>query len=189
MKIVKKILSVISTSLTIVLVGIMVVVFVNKLSGNTPNVFGYSFYRIATDSMTPSLEVGDIILSKKVSDYSSLEVDDVITYNCEKGKLAGMSITHRIIEVNEEDGKYSFLTQGTKQGATVDEYPVLEHQIEAKMVCKIPLLGSLVTLLLKPYVFLIIIVVPLCVCLIIEVRKLIVIYKTKEEEVEDEEEK
>lgn len=188
MKIMKKILSGLGTAVTIFLVLIMITVFISRLSGNTPNVFGYSFYRIATDSMTPSLEVGDIILSKRVKDFSSLELEDVITYNCEKGKMAGMSITHRIVEIDEVDGEFTFQTQGTKQGAKVDEYPVEEHQVEAVMVCEIPLLGKLVTLLLKPYIFFIIIIVPLIVCLFFEVKKLVVICKNKEEEVTDEKE-
>ena len=188
MKVIKKIFSVLGTTVTVLLVIIMITVFVSRLSGNTPNVFGYSFYRIATDSMTPSLEVGDIILSKRVKDFSSLELEDVITYNCEKGKMAGKSITHRIVEIDEENGKYSFRTQGTKPGASIDEYPVEERQVESVMICELPLLGKFVSLLLKPYIFFIIIIVPLCVCLFLEVRKLIVICKTKEEEVTDEKE-
>ena len=181
MNIIKKIMSIFGKVITAFLIVIMLIILITRLSGNTPNLFGYSFYRIATDSMTPSLEVGDLIITKKVKDFSSLELEDVITYNCEKGRLAGMSITHRIIEINNENGSYSFITQGTKEGATVDEYPVLEHQIDGVMVCKVAFIGKVVGFVTQPYVFFIIIIVPLVVCLFFETRKLFIICKTKEE--------
>ncbi len=187
MQMLKKVLSIFGKVICIGLVALMAFVLISRLSGKTPNIFGYKFYVIATDSMTPSLEVGDVIISKKVKDFSSLELDDVITYNCEKGKLAGMSITHRIVEIDEENGKYSFRTQGTKEGATVDEYAVEEHQIDGVMVSKVPLLGKLISFISKPYVFFIVLIVPLCVCLFFEIKKVVEICKTKEEEVIDEE--
>ena len=182
----KKILKVVSWGLTIFVVVLMICVFVSRLSGKTPKVFGYSIYRIGSDSMTPSLQVGDIILSKKVKDFSDLELDDVITYNGEKGDFAGKSITHRIVDIIEDEGTYSFKTQGTKEGASIDKYPVEEHQIEGKMVCKIPLLGDIVELLSNKIVFLLVVVTPLLICLFVEVKNLITISKEdKSENVEE----
>ncbi len=187
MKMLKKILSIIGRVICVALVALMVFILVSRLSGKTPNLFGYKFYIIATDSMTPSLEVGDVIISKNVKDFSKLELDDVITYNCEKGKLAGMSITHRIVEINEENGEFSFRTQGTKEGATIDEYAVEEYQIDGVMITKVPLIGKLITFITKPMVFFILIISPLCVCLFFEIKKVFEIYKNKEGEVIDEE--
>ena len=187
MAIVKKILSILGKVICVSLVIMMVFVLISRFSGKNPNLFGYKFYVIATDSMTPSLEVGDVIISKNVKDFSKLEIDDVITYNCEKGKLAGMSITHRIVEISEENGKFSFRTQGTKEGATVDEYAVEEHQIDGVMVSKLPLIGKLIGFITKPVVFFLMIIIPLCVCLFFEIKKVFEICKNKEEEETNEE--
>ena len=183
----KKVLKAFSWILTIFVVVIMISVFVNRISGKTPKVFGYSIYRIGSDSMTPSLQVGDVILSKSVKDFREIDVDDVITYNCEKGKLAGMSITHKIVEKNEKDGKYSFITQGTKEGATRDEYPVEEYQIEGVMICKVPLLGSIIDLLSNKIVFMFVVVTPLLICLVVEVKNLVKASKEEEKVAEEQE--
>ena len=52
------------------------------------------------------------VFSKSVDDASELKVGDVITYNGEVGTVKGKSITHKIIEIRDENGKLIFVTQG-----------------------------------------------------------------------------
>ena len=53
-----------------------------------------------------------IIIVKK-SDPSTYEVGDDLTYKTdEDGYHKGIIITHRLIRIENNDGKYSFVTQG-----------------------------------------------------------------------------
>ena len=66
-------------SIIIVIIEIVLILFLvlTKMSGGVPRLFGHSVYVIATPSMTPELEVGDIIISKAY-DGGELSVGDVV---------------------------------------------------------------------------------------------------------------
>ena len=57
------------------------------------NIFGYSFFEVATGSMSPTIEVGDVVITKITKDVNK---NDVIVY-----KDGESIITHRLIEKNE----------------------------------------------------------------------------------------
>ena len=57
------------------------------------NIFGYSIFRTETASMSPTMEIGDIVIVKIGEE---VEEKDIITYKKEES-----FITHRIIEINE----------------------------------------------------------------------------------------
>ncbi len=177
----KKILSVLQKVLIVVFILIMVNVLIMRVKGQTPNIFGYSLYIIVTPSMEPELKVGDIILSKKINDYSDLELHDVVTYKGLEGSYKGKIITHQIIEIIEEEGHYSFITQGTKEGAPIDP-KIDESQLISKMLFEIPLLGSIITFLSNRIVFFFVIIIPLAVMLVLEFKNFVKILKTEEEE-------
>lgn len=71
--------------------------------------FKYTLSSIASDSMYPELQRGDGIIVKKLTDEEkdNLKVGDVIAF-----KDGGFIITHRIIEITEEDGKKIYQTKG-----------------------------------------------------------------------------
>ena len=141
-KVIVKIWDVIKTILVVAMIGVTASLLVMKIMGDTPSIMGYNLYYIATPSMEPTLEVGDIILSKEVTDYSKLKEHDVITYQGEVGSYAGKLITHEIIEVIEhEDGSITFLTKGTNPSASVDP-EIRADQVRTKMVCEIPFLAA-----------------------------------------------
>ena len=189
----KQVLGIIWKTIKSVLTGIIIVIsfslLVMKIMGDTPSLFGYSMYYIATESMEPSLEPGDIILSKQVKDPTTLEVNDVVTYLGEKANFKGKLITHQIIEKNvAEDGSVTYLTKGTNPKSEVDP-EINASQIKGVMICEIPLLGKVMKVLNKPIGFLLLIVTPLGVCLIGEIKNLFVVCTSKEESEETESEK
>lgn len=145
----RKIINIISTVLLIVLVLIVVMVFITRINGKTPSFFGYTVFRVQTDSMEPTLMVGDVILDKKV-DAEDIQKDDIITYDCVEGTLAGQTITHRVINDPEvRDGEYFYTTMGDKKGALAD--PIVNYsQVKGKYMKKLPALGKLYTFFLSP---------------------------------------
>jgi signal peptidase len=101
--------------------------------------------------------------------------------------VKGKSVTHKIIEIRDENGKLIFVTQGVANPAA--DPPITSEQIVSKMVCKSGLLGDVVSLVNNKYGFLVIIILPLAVFLTSEVITLVKTYKECKEEQVDEDDK
>lgn len=137
----KKFKKIISALLLITTFALVIILVFTRIQGKTPQIFGYQILRISSGSMSPELEVGDIILSKRVKDVTSLEVGDVITYNGEFGSYAGKSITHKVItEPYEVNGTIYLQTKGVANNYIDPE--ISESQVVGKMICVIPFLGA-----------------------------------------------
>lgn len=137
----KKIKSIFFVILTVALVALLVGFFISKISGNAPTLFGYRLLRVSSSSMSPELEVGDIILSKEVKDVSLLKVGDIITYNGETGSYGGKLITHKVVNVPYYKGDKLFLvTKGVANDR--DDPAISAESVVGKTVCVIPLLGT-----------------------------------------------
>ncbi len=65
---------------------------------------GYNFFEIASDSMTPTLKIGDIIAVKN----DEISIGDIITF---KDNIFG-SITHRVVDIVDYDGQTYYLCIG-----------------------------------------------------------------------------
>lgn len=146
---IKKLLSIISI---IILYNIILLCVSYANNANMPGIFGYKAYSITTDSMTPTLRKGDIIISKK-QDEDKIKQGDIITY-----KQNGEIITHRIIGVENKDDKYQYITKGDNN--TLEDLEKVNYeQIEGVKVIKIPLLGNILSFLKDEIIVLIIILI------------------------------
>lgn len=83
-----------------------------------PSVFGYSPVIVLSGSMSPAFEAGDMIIIQKTDPYT-LKVNDVICYMEEES-----AVTHRIMDVQQEDGQILYITQGDANN-TEDATPVM----------------------------------------------------------------
>ncbi|MGI6279218.1 MAG: signal peptidase I [Acutalibacteraceae bacterium] len=97
-KILSKILSAILYSFFILLVFVVLNGIYCTVNKKVPSFFGYSFLRIVTDSMAPTIKSGDYIITKKVP-KSELKVSDIITFYSSDPLLGGAPNTHRIAEI------------------------------------------------------------------------------------------
>ena len=141
MKNFRKVLNVLSTVLLLAATAVVVFVFVLRINGAKPKMFGYYVFNVASDSMTPMLEVGDVILVKECGG-EDIHKGDVITYHGASGELAGKDITHKVIEepVKDSGGTVRIQTQGIKQGSIKD--PVITGgQVIGKYVCTLKILS------------------------------------------------
>ena len=96
--IIKRITDIILIILIVVLALITINNHLNKES--VTNIGDYYVFYVASGSMEPTLNVGDVIINKRTNDY---EIGDIITY-----KKNNNYITHRIVEINENE----IITQG-----------------------------------------------------------------------------
>lgn len=103
---VKKVLSVICTVLTVLIVALAAFVIINMLycrAKNKPvSFFGMSFAIVQTNSMEPEIMTGDLIVFRSCS-YDDIEVGDYIVFTAGDGfgKLKGQSIVHEVKEITE----------------------------------------------------------------------------------------
>lgn len=122
--------------IVLLLVSMLYSVLLAKSKGETPYLFGYQFYVVKSGSMSPTLNVGTVILSKTPMDSSKLNVDDIVTFKTENNAI----VTHRIIEViKTEDGQVKYRTKGDNPINSPDQELLDSQQILAKLIAKIPL--------------------------------------------------
>lgn len=140
----KKILNILTTVLLIGLVVLLVVIIIARSSGSSLSIFGYRMYKVSSDSMVPTLNVGDVILVKKTAP-EDIEKGDIITYMAQEGEMAGNPITHRVVaEPEEHNGTWVFLTQGDSEGAPLDP-KITDSQLLGRYVRTLPIISKIYT--------------------------------------------
>lgn len=105
---VKKILSIICTVLTVLIIVLAAIVVINMLycrAKNKPvSFFGRSFAIVQTPSMEPYIMTGDLIVFHSCS-YDDIEVGDYIVFVADENfdkRLKGQSIVHEVIDITED---------------------------------------------------------------------------------------
>jgi signal peptidase I len=124
------------------------------------------FYVVSSESMVPTLMVGDLVVLRNGADgggfsFSDLQVGDIIVFHTEDG--GGRTIVHRIVEIYQAENNNNVDSdRGTKEGDRlvktkgdnnpvsyeVLDYPISEADYYGKVISIIPKVG-LVTI--PPY--------------------------------------
>ena len=133
---------------------------------------GVSIYTIVSPSMTPVIKVYDIVVNVKVSNPSSIQIGDIITYKSKAPNSEGMTITHRVVAVDKtQDGKYEYMTQGDNNSEP-DSLMVTFDQVIGKEIMIIPKLGRVQFLIANQKGWLLLLLIPIGIYLIKEFAKL-----------------
>ncbi len=109
-----------------------------RLTGAEPNIFGYQMMTVTSGSMEPTFRPGSIIIvdTNEGQDY---QVGDVAMFWTLEDP--DRNVTHRIINIYEQDGQRYYQTQGDNNNAP-DQAPVTIDQIRGKYVnLTVPYLG------------------------------------------------
>jgi signal peptidase len=96
--------------------------------------FGFYPTIIASGSMTPTMEVGDIAIVIS-TDPNKIEIGDIIQY-WQNGEM----ILHRVVDTYQAAGEKVFVTQGDANNAP-DPEPVFPNQVRGKLILTIPKIG------------------------------------------------
>ena len=122
MKRIKRILKYIAYSLLsiIVLFSMYIIVMTKVFKQEYVNIFGYTYFIVATGSMSGTIEVNDIIIVKINDDFKE---KDIITYN-NKGSF----ITHRVEKIKDD----KVITKGDVNN--LEDDPVLKKDIIGRVV-------------------------------------------------------
>jgi signal peptidase I len=113
---------------------------------------GYKPFIVMSGSMETTINIGDLVIVKKVNS-SSIHTGDIIAF-----KNGNIVISHRVKEVINDSGIYKFKTKGDNNNVA-DDFIVNSDAIEGIFVNKIPGLGSILLFLGKPIGLLMVILV------------------------------
>ncbi len=142
-----RIVSLVLAIIIFVLALFIMFTIVNAKANDEPiYLFGYSFLVVVTDSMTPEIKVGDFVLAKKVH-IEDVNLGDNVVFISSGGALKGYKIIHKCIKIDVDGDKVALTTQGVKDGAPVDIYPVYKDGLVGVEVWQSSTLGAIVTFL------------------------------------------
>ncbi|MEH6991680.1 signal peptidase I [Neobacillus drentensis] len=103
-----KVVSRIAGSMFLVIVCLLAfVVLSSRISGGEPTILGYQVKAVLSGSMEPVFQTGSIVAIEIKEKQSSYKKGDVITF-----RMDGKSITHRIIDVEIQNGQAVYKTKG-----------------------------------------------------------------------------
>lgn len=154
---IKKIISIFIYIIIIPIIVINITLIVKSFikPNKIPDFIGYKNFVIVSESMEPTIMVGDAIFVKKVPE-KEIKINDIISFH--DGECIN---THRIVGVSEENGIKMYRTKGDNNRGE-DKEKVSYDQIEGKYLFKINNFGNLIKVLQRKVTLVILI---LLVCL------------------------
>ncbi len=183
LKFVTGILSWVVLVLLVIVAGFLLYYFVSvKIYAQKGEKFRptFSLYTILTESMVPNIVPKDVIVDILVKNPKDIKVGDIITFESTATISKGMIITHRVVDIKEENGNYFFYTQGDAN-LSPDPVPAPFENVQGKVLFKIPQLGLLQGFLATRGGWLIIVVIPALFVIISDILKIFRLQSAKKE--------
>lgn len=180
----KKIFGIITTIIKIIciiaLILLIAVLALQRFSNNEIAVGGFRIFNVATGSMVPKYNVGDVLIIKEV-DTNTLEIGDDITYLGEVGTFKNRVVTHQIVRIEETVGGRIFYTKGIANDT--EDPQITADQIYGKVMYKCVIISLLTKLMNNLTAFYIIIFIPFALLIFLQLKDYIA---DKKEETDDE---
>lgn len=117
----------ITVVVVITIIGLYYMAQVKILNKDYANIFGYTFFEVATGSMANTINIGDIVVVKV---NEAFKENDIIVY-----KEENSFITHRVIKIDGQD----LITRGDANNS--EDKPIKSDQILGKVIYVIPKIG------------------------------------------------
>lgn len=172
----------VKTITQIIIPTVIAIVFFAVLLFGIRFVFGANnpFYVVASGSMIPRLNVGDLVIVKHATDdrddssFSNLQIGDIIVFNTPYKTTEGNHkvIVHRVVEtVTDPEVEKILRTKGDANAGSIPklDYPIREKDYIGKVVYDIPKVGMVTQILSPPVNYVLIGIV--AIALIYTLRK------------------
>lgn len=128
-KIINCFLNILLVMVTIMLIIGFYYIYQIKIEKNDyANLFGYTFFEVATASMSPNIEIGDVVIVEITKDVKE---NDIIVYKDEES-----IITHRLIKKTENE----LIAKGDANNS--EDKPIKEDMLLGRVINIIPRLGT-----------------------------------------------
>lgn len=135
----------------------------------------FGAYVILTNSMVPSINVADAVVTIRVNE-DKIHINDIITFLSKEIHTGGTPVTHRVIgivyENNSKDKIIGYRTKGDHNN-TEDFALISPQEVIGKVLFKIPMVGYLQIFMTKPIGWLFLIVLPCLFIIGSDIRKLL----------------
>ena len=131
---------------------------------DTAQLFGYRCFSVASGSMEPTLQIGDLIITKEKS-KKDIKVGDIISF-----KDVDSTITHRVIKVISQNGEILYQTKGDNNNVS-DEKNIKYEDVEGVYVDHIPELGKMYIYIQKTPVVIFILIIIYIIYKIVETKE------------------
>lgn len=120
----------------------------------------FSLYTIISPSMTPNIEVYDIVIDVRVDEPEDVKIGDVITFVSTSTESVGKTVTHRVVSIiKDEAGNYSYQTKGDRNPIE-DSGSVPYNNVIGKVALKLPQVGRIQLFVASKMGWLFVILVP-----------------------------
>ena len=192
---VTKILSWILLAFLVLIAGLLIY---NVISSKIYEIRGQKYepeialYTIISPSMEPNIKVYDVVVTKKIKDFSEIKEGDIITFISTSTLGEGLTVTHRVKSVINTEDDIKFRTQGDNN-AIPDSSLASSKNVLGKVIFKVPWVGHIQFLLQSKGGWLFALLIPAMIVVIYDVYKVIRLSNVKQkvndsikEEVEDE---
>ena len=118
--------------------GIYYIAQIKIMNKDYADIFGYTFFEVATGSMSGTIEIGDVVIVKITDDVKE---NDIIVYKEENNY-----ITHRLIKKDNDE----YTTKGDANNS--EDTPIKSEQVLGIVTKIIPKVGIWRKVLLTPEV-------------------------------------
>lgn len=116
-------------------------------------------FSVASSSMAPDYEIGDILIVKQ-TDTRDIKVGDSVSYYGKVGSFKDKVITHKVIKIDKDvDGNLIFHTKGISN--LVEDPLVYENQIYGVVVHEAEILSLIYKIINTQYGMFILIIIPI----------------------------
>ena len=149
-----------NTIAQIIIFAVVAIVMAVMLLYGVRYFFGVSnpFYLVASGSMIPRLNVGDLVVVKHTtgdnenSSFGNLRIGDIIVFNTSYKITEGKHkvIVHRVTDIdNDKEGDRIIRTKGDANSGSIPglDYPIREKDYIGKVVYVIPKVGMIIQVL------------------------------------------
>lgn len=179
MKVFKRILNIFLDIIILLIFIISIcIIFINKKQSENkvPSLFNIVPSVVLTNSMSPTINPGDLIITKKINS-TELKVGDVVTFYGKVNNERAL-ITHRIVKIEED----TVTTRGDNHEVSIDnDTPMSVDNVLSVYSFRIPKVGYLINFIKTPLGFILLVIIPLIIYIIFLALKLFKAYLKKNE--------
>ncbi len=150
-----------------------------KNPNKVPSIFGVRLMSVLSGSMRPALQPGDMIISREV-DSEDIQVGEIVTFKVNNSTI----VTHRVVEVVEKNNKNFFRTKGDANNVE-DNNLVSSQDLLGVFLFNIPKGGYIANFIRTPKGFGIVILLPISLLLLGEIKSILSEINDKKDDEED----
>jgi signal peptidase len=167
-----------SALMTLVLLAAVIAVFlavsVRHNTDGVDTIFGHPIFSVASGSMTPAIDTGDLIVDNPVTSTqaASLHVGQIISFRESASGASSLIISHRIVAVLPRSASAAVLyrTKGDANNAP-DLGTVAPSQVVGVYSARVPFGAYVLSTLHQPLTFVVLIMIPVVYLAEEEVRR------------------